>query len=206
MIEIETKYEYSPHILFLEMINIQKDKEDKNDIWKNSPYKDLIKLQSNNTGEVGERFIKNICDKVGILADIDGTKTKKIGGGDGDGYINGKMVEIKTAHQGCSSSNFQHELGEIPWHSEYIIFIDVSPYCIYLTIFKNFNEELYKSGNKCEPYFPTKSVTWRKKSGAFKLDTTVSINEKNIKNGYTLKITESTNLAEIKKYIDCSLN
>jgi hypothetical protein len=42
------------------VIEIQKQKEDSKDIWKNSPYKDLIKLQSNNAGIVGETFI-HLC-------------------------------------------------------------------------------------------------------------------------------------------------
>ena len=48
---------------------------------------------------------------------------------------------------------------------------------IYLTIFKKFDEEFYKSGLKCFPYFPTRKITWRKQSVAFKLDTTEKIND-----------------------------
>lgn len=97
------------------------------DIWKNSPYSDLVKLQSNNTGNVGEELINDIG------ADCNGSKTKKIGGSDGDGTIMNIPVEIKTAHQGCSYPSFQHELGEVPWNgSKYIIFVDISPQCIYL--------------------------------------------------------------------------
>jgi len=191
----------TPHTLFIDLIQHQKAKEEKHDIWKDSPYKDIVKLQSNNAGIVGESFIQQICDSIQVDANIDGTKTKKIGGGTGDGLIKNKSVEIKTAHQGCTTNNFQHELGEIPWNAEYMIFIDISPICIYLTIFKNFSEEQYKNGTKCAPYFPTKSVTWRKGKGAFKLDTTVSINENNVEKGYTLKLTNTTVLSEIQHFI-----
>lgn len=34
--------------VFIQKINIQKQKEEMNDIWKDSPFKDLVKLQSNN--------------------------------------------------------------------------------------------------------------------------------------------------------------
>ena len=189
-----------PHNLFIDLIIIQKKKEQKHDIWKDSPYKELVKLQSNNVGIVGETFIQNICIQSGISVNIDGSKTKK--NGECDGFINNKIVEIKTAHQGCKSKNFQHELGENPWIAEYIIFIDISPNCIYLTIFKNFNKELYKNGTKCIPYFPTKSITWRKKSGAFKLDTTITINEKNIINKYTFKITQNIIIHQLKEFIE----
>jgi len=161
----------------------------------------IKKLQSNNVGIVGETFIQKICDKCDIKAVIDGIKTKKIGGGSGDGIILDKTVEIKTAHQGSKNTSFQHELGEIPWIADIIIFIDISPNFIYLTIFNNFSEEIYKNNIKCKPYFPSKIITWRKKSGAFKLDTTIKINEENIINGYSIKIDDNINLNTIKEFI-----
>jgi hypothetical protein len=72
-----------------------------------------------------------------------------------------------------------------------MIFVDISPECIYITIFRNFAEAVYKNKEKL-PCFPTKAVTWRKEKGAFKLDTTVKINEQNIENGRAIKITATT--------------
>jgi hypothetical protein len=190
-----------PNEIFIQMINNQKQKEEKADIWKDSPYKDLVKLQSNNVGNVGETFIQNICHVCQIEAQIDGSKTKILGGGIGDGLILTKSIEIKTSHKGSTYSNFQHELGETPWKSEFMVFIDVAPMCVYLTIFKNFDEEFYKSGNKCKKYFPTKSVTWRKGTGAFKLDTTVKINEENIIKGHTFIIDNKVDLNALKTFI-----
>ena len=187
--------------IFINIINIEKNKEEDNNIWINSKYKDLVKLQCNNIGNVGEIFIKNICDNCNIDATIDGTKTKKIGGGIGDGIILNKTIEIKTSFRGSKNPTFQHELGEIPWNSDYMIFIDVIPECIYITIFKNFSEDIYKNNKKCEPYFPTKIITWRKNKGAFKLDTSIKINESNIINGYTIKIDDNIKLDDIKKFI-----
>jgi len=191
----------SCHLMIIDIIKEQKKKEDKQDIWKDSPYKDLVKLQSNNVGNVGEILINNICKESGIDANCNGVKTKKIGGGNGDGHIMGIPVEIKTAHQGSSTPSFQHELGEVPWNGgNYMIFIDISPNCIYLTIFKNFEESIYKSNEKllC---FPTKTVTWRKNKGAFKLDTTVNINELSVKNGIAIKITPTTSNHIIASFI-----
>ena len=191
----------SPHDMITRIIQQQKDKEDKQDIWKNSPYKDLVKLQSNNVGNVGEQLIDDICKCAGIEAECNGTKTKKIGGGEGDGTIMGVSVEIKTAHQGSSQPNFQHELGEVPWISKKMIFLDISPDCLYLTVFDNFDEDTYKSNKKLVSVFPTKSVTWRKKKGAFKLDTTVTINERSIEKGYAIKITPTTSNSSIAEFI-----
>ena len=183
------------------MINIQKNKETIKDIWKGSKYEDITKLQSNNVGCVGETFIQTICEKINIKSNIDGIKEKKIGGGNGDGVILGKSVEIKTAHMGSSNSSFQHELGENPWNADYMIFVDISPENIYMTIFKNFDEKFYKSKDKCKPYFPTKCITWRKNKGSFKLDTTLKINESNISNGYTIKDNDDNDLQNIKDFI-----
>lgn len=190
-----------PHDIFIEMINQQKRKETIADIWKDSPYKDLVKLQSNNVGNVGETFIQELCNRCGITASIDGTKTKELKGGEGDGRINGKSVEIKTSHRGSVNASFQHELGETPWKSNYMLFIDIAPLCIYLTLFPNFTEEFYKSGKKCDPYFPGRSVTWRKGTGAFKLDTSIKINEENVTRGYTIRITDMTPVLPVRNYI-----
>ena len=181
------------HLILLDIIAQQKQKEEQRDIWKDSPYKDLVKLQSNNVGNVGEVLIDTICKTAGIPADCDGSKTKQRGGGEGDGTIMGIPVEIKTAVQGSSAgATFQHELGEVPWKgSAYMIFVDISPDFIYITIFRNFAEAVYKSKEKL-PCFPTKTVTWRKEKGAFKLDTSVRINEQNIENGHAIKITATT--------------
>lgn len=191
----------SVHNMLIRIIQRQKDKEDKQDIWKKSPYKDLVKLQSNNVGNVGEELINDVCKITGIDADCNGAKTKQIGGGEGDGKIMSIPVEIKTAHQGSSSPSFQHELGEVPWKGpKYMIFVDISPECIYLTIFKNFDEKTYKSKEKL-PCFPTKTITWRKEKGAFKLDTSVKINELSVENGHAIKITPTTPNETIASFI-----
>lgn len=190
----------NPTNTLLNIIMEQKAKENRLDIWKNSVYKHLPNLQSNNIGNVGEMFLGKICEIQQIDSAIDGTKTKKIGGGAGDGIINGKTIEIKTAHCGGNMS-YQHELGEFPWHADYMAFIDVDPLCVYMTIFPNFTEEQYKQCVRCEPYFPTRSFCWRKKSGAFKLDTTPKLNEQSILNGHTIKITEDTPFDTIGDFI-----
>ena len=200
-VKVEETSSESVHNMLIRIIQQQKEKEDKQDIWKNSPYKDLVKLQSNNVGNVGEELINHICKTTGIDADCNGAKTKQIGGGEGDGKIMNISVEIKTAHQGSSSPSFQHELGEVPWKgSKYMLFVDISPECIYLTIFKNFDEKTYKSKEKL-PCFPTKSVTWRKKKGAFKLDTSVKINELSVENGHAIKIMPTTSNDTIASFI-----
>lgn len=163
--------------LILKHASEQKKKEVENSIWKNSALAVVDDLKPNNVGIVGEQFIQSVCDKGGIEAQINGATTKEIGGGTGDGKIKKKDMEIKTARLGNSQNTFQHELGETPWKAEYMCFVDISPHKLYVSIFPNMTEEQYKTrGFKC-PYFPTKGITWRKKDGNFKLDTSPKINE-----------------------------
>ena len=83
------------------------------------------------------------------------------------------------------------------------MFVDISPKEFYLTVFPNFTEDEYKSSIKCPRVFPTKSITWRKKSGAFKLDTTVAINrQKSIDQGDTFRWSPDTSIESFKAFID----
>ena len=56
-------------------------------------------------------------------------------------------------------------------------------------------------GCKCNPFFPTKSITRRKGEGNFKLDTSIKINNECVKNGYSIIIKEN-NINEIGKFIN----
>lgn len=187
------------------LINEKHNKKQKRDIWWNSKWKNISELENDDVGSVGEEIINEFCKKANIISKIDGTKTKQLGGGIGDGTIKGKTCEIKTARLGSSNSSFQHELGEVPWKAEYMIFLDIAPDKIYITPFKNFDEDFYKnsgkdSSYKCSPYFPTKSITWRKQKGAFKLDTSININEKN---KYTFIIDNTTtDYSKFKSFLD----
>ena len=177
-------------------IGIQRDKEISRNIWKNSKYKYIAQLESNNVGNVGENFLQQICNYNDITATIDGSKTK--GKCSGDGRIKNRSVEIKTARLGSIIMSFQHELGEHPWDAEFIAFVDISPTSVYLSLFPNFTEEHYKTKKKCSPYFPIKNVTRRNGTGAFKLDTSPKINEVNPN---CLKIDDSSTFEEIGAFI-----
>ena len=194
----------NPSDLLVNLIDTQYQKQIVANIWTESKYKNLPDLKSNNIGNVGENLLQNICMKNNIISTIDGSKTKKRGGGDiGDGKIKNKSVEIKTAHLGSDQKSFQHELGEHPWTADYIAFVDVAPAVTYITIFKNFTEEQYKNKDfKCTPYYPTKSITRRKGEGNFKLDTSPSANEVCVSKGYSIKITDATTFAEVGTYIN----
>jgi hypothetical protein len=188
--------------MIIDVIEEQKKNQYKNGIdWSNSKFKDINDLVANNVGNVGEIIINNICNSLNIECSIDGSKTKQIGGGIGDGKIKNKTTEVKTARLG-NNNTFQHELGEHPWKVEFMCFVDVTPENIYLTIIPNFSKEHYdKPSRTAEPYF-NKSITRRKEkskenSGAFKL----TINETDLKNSiHTIILNEKTP-EEIKTFI-----
>ena len=188
--------------MIIDVIEDQKKKQYMNGIdWSNSKFKEINDLVANNVGNVGEIIINNICNNLNIECTIDGSKTKQIGGGNGDGKIKKKNTEVKTARLG-NNNTFQHELGEHPWNVEFMCFVDVTPENIYLTIIPNFSKEHYeKPSRTAEPYF-NKSITRRKEkskenSGAFKL----TINETDLKNSiHTIILNEKTP-EEIKTFI-----
>jgi hypothetical protein len=185
------------------------EQKKKRNIWEKSNWSHIADLENDDVGKAGERIIAEFCKRGNIPSEIDGLKTKELGGGVGDGMINGKTVEIKTARLGSNNTSFQHELGECPWVADYMIFLDIAPEKMYLTIFKNFTEEFYKSSGcdsslKCAPYFPTKSICWRKQKGAFKLDTTITINKK-CKFTFTLDA-DASNWVEMTEFINSIIN
>lgn len=187
----------SANNIIVNLANEERKKEtDYSLLWRTSQFRVFLNMKPNNIGLVGEKFIHEICKLNQIQSTIN-EKNKD----NGDGFINSRSIEIKTALLGNCAQSFQHELGEIPWKTEYVIFLDISPNCVYLTIFKNFQKEHYMNKKKCEPYFPTKKITRRKNIGAFKLDTTPKINELNCLNGYTLKITNDTKTETIGNFI-----
>jgi hypothetical protein len=168
--------------VFKQTLELQYEKKVKRNIWENSEWPHISELENDDVGKVGEQTIQNWCKLANIHSDIDGLKTKEAQcGGKGDGIINGRSVEIKTARIGCTGDSFQHELGECPWNADYMLFLDIAPNEMYVTLFPNFTEEFYKQSGtdskiKCLPYFPSRSVCWRKQKGAFKLDTSIAIN------------------------------
>lgn len=191
---------------FEKIVRLQHEKKQKRDIWKNSRWKYVSNLDCDDVGKIGEYMIGKLCKKLDIDSIIDG----KIPYFNCDGYINKRTVEIKTSRLGSNSKTFQHELGENPWNAEFMIFFDISPSKIYLTIFPNFSEAFYKkSGNNCKiksyPVFKSRSMCWRKKSGAFKLDTSIDINENNKKYTFIIEDEILTDFEELKKFLEKSI-
>lgn len=195
----------TPENNLIKLISIQTKKEKKLS-WNDGPFIYINNLKSNNVGIIGEKFILDCCRNNNITCKIDGNKTKQLGGGNGDGFIKEKTIEIKTARIGVKGV-FQHELGEHPWKADYLIFIDILTDKLYLTIMKNFTEKYYiKKDRNAEPYFSNK-ITRRKDTtnipGNFKL----SLYENNLKKSkYVLLINNNISFECIGKYINKYIN
>jgi hypothetical protein len=168
--------------------------------WKDSIFSGIEKLEKNNVGVFGETLFQSLCERSSIPSDVNGTKTKKRGGGDGDGIVNGFSVEVKTAMIG-NSGTFQHELGEIPYKYNKFAFIDIEPTGYYLTILdNNLTEEQYKNGGRFTA-FPNKKITWRKEKGAFKFDTSPNLNIFSMSLGYSIFVNQETEDEKIFEFI-----
>ena len=190
----------TPSNSLIDIIDEELQKEIDSNIWEESPYKDLAVLKSNNRGNVGEKLIQKLCVKNKIESDIDGLSFKKKGC---DGLIKTKKIEIKTSVMGTKSKTFQHELGKNPWNSEYMIFVDVALNDVYITIFKNFTKENYENEEfKCGTIFNKKITCRDGRTGNYKLDTTVDINENCVKNGYCIKFNKDTSFDTIGAFIN----
>lgn len=183
--------------LFIDSIKKVNQKELSKNIWKNSPFKLFKELSIDGKGEVGEIFINEIFNHLNLKCEI---MNKKSLGKCFDALINNKKIEIKTSSLGFTQS-FQHELGEKPWMADYMLFIDIGLDCIYITLFKNFSEYIYKNKKKLIPIFSNKCITWRKRKGAFKLDTSININELNCKKGYSVKLDSMNSISKTKNLL-----
>ena len=71
-LENNSFFELQNVIYFQKIIQNNSDK-----LWESSIFSDINDLKSNNIGNVGEIFIKKICERVNIPCFIDGRNTKK---------------------------------------------------------------------------------------------------------------------------------
>lgn len=168
---------------FVKILNEEKKSQDYDDrIWKDSPLEPIQYLKANNVGSFGEKIINLLCERMEISSNINGNKTKSQN--IGDGIINNKSIEIKTARMG-KNKTFQHELGEFPWKSDYLLFVDITPENVFIIIMKNFTQEFYLYDRKVLPYFENK-ILRRKKTGNFKF--TLSLKQIQENKDFILKI------------------
>jgi hypothetical protein len=153
------------------------------DIWLDSKYELMKRMVADKTGYSGEKIIKTICENLFIQCNINGSKRKNDPLLQGDGTIYDKIVEIKTATIG-NNKTFQHELSNYPWIVNNMIFVDIKPNNMLITIIPAFTKEECQTGIKTK-ILPTKKIT-KRKEGFYKFDFSKLTINTLIKNGYTI--------------------
>ena len=160
--------------------------------WQNSIFETLNKLKNDHSGKVGELFIETLCINGDINHEYKGDTLSK--DGTYDIIINNKKIEIKTAKIGIHNS-FQHENIRTDGY-DYLIFLDITPSNIYITILPKFDLKIKSNIFERTPHLRKGS------SDVYKIDFNIKILEKMIIKNNSLKISDKTDLEEIYTFIE----
>jgi hypothetical protein len=149
-------------------------------IWINSLFDFLVPLSSDQRGEWGEDHFQQLMKKyTKFPVHWDNTTNIKYEDGIYDMAVKKKRTEIKTAMQGTSTENYQHEHIVEPEYFDILVLQDLTPDDqVYLTIIKN-TEMVY--GTK-HPIFKTKSTPCK---GGWKYDMRPSTLKRGLDAGLT---------------------
>jgi len=163
-------------------------------IWKESKYKIIDELKNDSVGRIGENFIKSLFEKLEYNVIYNNDKIDK--NGVFDMIINDKKIEIKTARIGMSNK-FQHENLRNNG-SDFYIFLDVAPNCIFFTILKHFNL------NNKNIIINKKAHLRKETTNVYKLDFSLNDISKYLKNNITITIDNTTRKEKLVEYINKS--
>ena len=187
-----------------ELIHEEKIKQNTNNPWETSPYKEFPELTIDARGKIGERICSISCktkSNIIIEEDISDVNAK----GNNTHYdikINGKYIEVKTSYRD-KNDNWQHEnIYKNSEHCDAVLFIDFDYHGIHFSLFKT--KDLPLSTDS--PFFPSKHATLRKnKDDGYKLDfsrRTIS----NFKNNHYIFLSENNvTFDEIGNFIEKEL-
>lgn len=186
----------SPLLLMSDIVDTFYSKQSKNDLWQDSIYKDINKLKLDYVGKVGEKYIVNLCK----LLDIEYKYDEDINAKDGtyDILISGYKIETKTARMGLCRS-FQHE-GLRNSGSDFYMFLDIAPKCIYLTILPKFDLDTKCSVMGRKPHLRKGT------SDVFKFDFSVKNIDRSIQKGFSIKIDNNTHPSDIATFMTKKLS
>lgn len=164
--------------------------------WENSIYKNIEKLKLDYVGKIGELFLRDVCERSSINFMYDGDVNST--DGTYDIIIQDRRVEMKTARMG-KSSTFQHE-GLRNEGCDFYVFLDIAPFCMYLTIIPKFDLTHRCDISNRKPHLR------RGTSDVFKFDFSVYNLNQMIEKLYTIKIDENTHPDTLKNFLDKKLN
>jgi hypothetical protein len=152
------------------IINEKVLKSLKQHFWSGSEFEPLLKLGSDERGEIGEQIVNDLVkDLTEFIVVWEGNKnTGRQDGSIWDILINGFRTEVKTAMRGSKNSTWQHEkiVEDMCWDK--LIFVDIDYSGIWFTI-QNYGQIPY--GNNTHKVTGTKS-TYHLGGWKFDLSTT----------------------------------
>ena len=120
----------------INIINEYSKKSKKQSYWKGSKFESMMKLSSDERGEIGEKIINDLINELTDLPVV-WEQNQNVGRIDGDIWdilINNKRTEVKLAMRGSTKPTWQHEkiVEEECWDK--IIFIDLDYNGIWFSI------------------------------------------------------------------------
>lgn len=165
----------------LGIINEFVEKSKKQSYWEGSRFEPMLKLGSDERGEMGEKLINNLMIELTDLP-VEWEQNQNIGRIDGDIWdilINNHRTEVKLAMRGSTKVTWQHEkiVEEECWDK--IIFIDLDYNGIWFSI-QNYGQIPY--GDNLHKITGTKS-TWH--LGGWKFDLSPRKIDKLMQKGYS---------------------
>jgi hypothetical protein len=194
-----------------EVKNIIKEEKNKQDLeetlWRGSLFQDMNDLKNDRVGRVGENLLKllfNNDEELEFIYEGDSNTNKNDGTYDIKvGIKNSKLKrsEVKCARKG-SNKTWQHENLRNTDECDFYIFIDFEPNHFYISFLrKNIDFDTFtKKGGSKHPIFK-KCFSKRKGEVNYKFDFSETSIKNGIKHGDTLRVSETTNMEEIKNFI-----
>ena len=190
-LEIEKYINTSPIGILQKLGDDIYSQEQKECFWKNSPLESLNKLKNDCSGKVGELFIEMICKNSSVQCSYNGDINSK--DGTYDIIINDKKVEIKTAKLG-KHKGFQHESLRSNGY-DYLLFLDITPSSFYITILPRF--DLHSKSD----LLGRKAHLRKGTNDVFKLDLNEKILNNLVVSGFTIKVSNETQLLPLTEFI-----
>ena len=161
--------------------------------WDKSPWKYFHKLSKESKVEIIKLFISRLC----YLSNI------QLKNEQNTFYIHKKSFKIYLSispnNYGVYQSSEHYILGQSPWKIDYLMFINVYPTKIYITLLKNFTESYYRITSSTPNFvhsddLPIESINWNK----FTKDFFILIEKS--KRNHTFIINSTTNECDIEDF------
>lgn len=120
--------------IFQQIVDEELERQAEESDWAGAPFEGIRKLQVDPRGQVGEKFIATLLEKLGHQVEYSNVTDARNKHWDlkVDGRVN---LEIKTASRGKKQKTFQHEGLERNRQYDVILLLDIAPDEIYMSMY-----------------------------------------------------------------------